>query len=362
MSKLAATLVASCLRIRPDDNVTIFFYPHNTAMAEDIATECFKAGADVLLDLYTDAFYTSYMKYLSVESLKQPSAYCRGLGELSTAQFWVGGASDPSMFRRFPPEKMAAADEGEAAAHVPIAKSRKVRSLLVGPAMVTRARAKVYGFPFVPWRRMMQEASAVSPSKLSRDGKRVAARLEAADQVRITAENGTDLELSVKGRRGTVYDGVVDDEDIARGDVDASVPAGSVMVLPVETSASGTAVLDVPQAWAGRTVRRVRWEFRDGRVAAFSGDAAALSLRKQWDLASGDKDVIAALTIGLNPRARLGFLSSDIVRGTVTISIGGNEWVGGSNKSGFSYGQTVANPTITIDGEELVRNGRLGAR
>src|SRR2546426_2096861 len=331
LSKLAATVVHSCLRIRPDDNATIWFYPHNTALAEEIATECFKAGADAMLALYTDTFYKAYMKYLPVESLRQPSVFCRGLGELSTAQFWVGGAYDPSMFRHFPPDKASAVDEGEAAAHAPVAKARKVRSMFVGPAMVTRPRAKAYGFPFAPWREMMAQASSVSPSKLSADGKKVAAHIEAGDVVRITAQNGTDLELSVKGRRATVYDGVVDDEDIARGAVDASVPSGNVSVIPVESSANGSAVLDVPQAWSGRTVKQVRWKFVDGRVTEFSGDATSAALRKQWELATGDKDVIAGLSIGINPKARLGFLSNEIVRGAVNLSVGGTR--GGAGRT-----------------------------
>src|SRR5207247_4641337 len=45
MPNLAENAVQSCLRIRPDDNVTIFVYPHPMSLAEDLATECFKVGA-----------------------------------------------------------------------------------------------------------------------------------------------------------------------------------------------------------------------------------------------------------------------------------------------------------------------------
>src|SRR5439155_273160 len=83
----AVNAVKNCLRIRSDDNVTIFFYPHTLSLAEDLATECFKVGADVLLNLYTDKYYSAYMKHLSTEKLRQPSAFCRGLSNLSTATF-----------------------------------------------------------------------------------------------------------------------------------------------------------------------------------------------------------------------------------------------------------------------------------
>src|SRR5438132_10486630 len=72
MPTLAENAVKNCLRIRPDDNVTIFFYPHTLSLAEDLATECFKVGADVLLNLYTDKYYSAYMKHLSTEKLRQP--------------------------------------------------------------------------------------------------------------------------------------------------------------------------------------------------------------------------------------------------------------------------------------------------
>ena len=69
MPGLATNLVRECLRIRPDDNVTIFLYPHNIPLAEDLSRECFRVGADVNLSLYTDRFYEDYMKLLPEDSL-----------------------------------------------------------------------------------------------------------------------------------------------------------------------------------------------------------------------------------------------------------------------------------------------------
>ncbi len=359
MPKLAANLVRNCLRITRDDNVTVFFYKHTQQLAEEIAIECFKVGADALLNMYTDKYYEAYMRHLSVESLRKPSVFCRGLTELSTAEFWLGAVYDPAVFRRIPPEKMVANDEGETAAHWPLARDRKVRSLFVATGQVTRPRAKAYGFPFAAWTRMMAQASAVSPAKLSADGKRLAGLLQTADRVRIADGNGTDLEFSVKGRPAFVYDGVVDDEDIARGALDASIPAGNVSVAPIETTASGTVVFDVPQAWAGRTIRKLRWEFREGRLTSWSGDAAATRLAAQWEKAGGDRGRIASLTIGVNPRAQLGFLVSHLVRGAVTIAVGGNEDLGGTNKPGFYHAQSLGAATVEVDGKPVVQKGKL---
>jgi len=359
MPNLAANLVQRCLRIRPEDNVTIFFYPHTQDLAEDIAVECFRAGADALLNLYTDRYYEAYMRLLTAESLRKPSVFCRGLTELSTAEFWLGALYDPAIFRKIPPDKMAANNEGETEAHMPAFREKKVRSLFVGLGQVTRPRARAYGLSFPAWARMMREATAVRADKLSADGRKLAARLERANEVRVHTEDGTYLTFSIRGRAPRVYDGVVDEQDVARGVVEDSVPAGSVTVSIEETSANGTLSSDVPTAWAGRTIRQLKWAFRDGQVTSFDGDANAKALRKQWEQATGERDRIGILTLGVNPKARLGFLSNSIVRGAATIGIGMNELMGGKNASSFFFEQTLRDASIDLDGDPIVANGKL---
>jgi aminopeptidase len=358
MPTLAENAVKNCLRIRPDDNVTIFFYPHSLSLAEELATECFKVGADALLNLYTDGFWSAYMKHLSADRLRQPSAFCRGLSELSTATFWIGGPFDPAIFRPVPPEKMEANDEAETEAHRPM-RERKVRSLGLAIGQVTKPRAKTYGYNFAAWDRMVRAASAVPAKTLTATGQRLGGILGTADEVHVTAPGGTDVTFSVRDRRPMIYDGIVDDADVAAGVLDASIPAGSVTVLPVETSAEGKVAFDVPQAWAGRSIRRMAWEFRDGRITKFEGDANAGALRKQYELATGDRDRIASFTIGTNPKAVLGFLQNPIVRGAVSIGVGGNEFVGGPNKSSFGFESTVRAATVEVDGKPIVREGKL---
>lgn len=357
MSKLAANLV-SCLRIRPEDNVIVFFYPHGSELAEDIATECFKVGADVLLNAYTDNYYSAYMRYLSEDSLRQPSVFCRGLTELATAQFSIGGPYDPAVFRGIPPEKMAADAEGETAAHWPLAKERKIRLLNIALGLVTRPRAKTYGFPFAAWERMIREASSVKPERLMADGTRLAKILESADLVRIKGP-GTDVEFSIDGRKALVSDGIVDEADIEAGALEASSPDGTVTTSIVETSANGTVSLNVPQAWAGRSLRRLRWTFQHGRVVGWEGDAPALALKDQWERATGTRDRIGFLGIGLNPKAKFGFLQNSIVRGAVRIGIGANDGVGGSNKSPFFFEHAMKDSTLEVDSKPIVVRGRL---
>ena len=110
---MAQVAVNKCLRIKSSDNVVVFFNPHFTKLAEDIAIECFKNGADVLLNAWTDRYQLGQLTHLSEESLRQPSVWCRELTRNSTAEFFVGGVIDPAIYRKMTPEKMAASEEVE---------------------------------------------------------------------------------------------------------------------------------------------------------------------------------------------------------------------------------------------------------
>src|SRR5437762_12146795 len=155
---------------------------------------------------------------------------------------------------------------------------------------------------------MVREASAVPAKTLTATGHRLAGILGTADDVHVTAPSGTDLTFSVRGRQPMIYDGIVDDEDIAAGVFESSIPSGSVTLLPQETSGEGVVVFDVPQAWAGRSIRRMRWVFHGGRLTQFDGDDAALALRKQYAMSTGARARNASCTVGTDPTAPAGLL------------------------------------------------------
>jgi leucyl aminopeptidase (aminopeptidase T) len=371
-SSLASLAVNTCLRIRSNDTVTITFNEHFIRLAEDLAIECFKNGADVLLNEYTDRYYLGYLTHLSKESLREPSVWCRELTRNSTAQFWLGAIFDPAAFRKIWPEKLAADAEGENIAHSSLRKKGKIRTLLINLGKVTKPRAKAYGLDYGEFQRMMSAASRVDPNSLRKKGKKVAAKLQGSDRVHITSPNGTDLQLSVKGRKAIVNDAIVDEQDMTQGAFRASIPDGSVEIAVVENSANGKVVLDVPTPmaedlflptpWVGRMIRELSWTFHDGRVTSFEGDKNAEALREEWEAFSGDKDRIAILSVGLNPRAKLGFLVNRIVEGAVGIAIGGNMHLGGVNRPGFSYVGSIARATFEVEGAVLVENGKLKLR
>jgi leucyl aminopeptidase (aminopeptidase T) len=356
---LAKSVVNDCLRITEKDNVTILLWPHHLPLAEDIAEECFKKGADVLLNLATDRYLTSYLRFLSVESLKQPSVFCKALTESSTAEIFLGGTYDPSILKTIDPEKSAASSEGETKAHFPLSRERKVRSISLGLALVTKPRAKAYGFNYNKWRRMIQAATSVDYQKLAKTGKALADSLKDAKSLTVTGPGKTKISFDVSGRRWHLSDGVIDEQDIQNEDFEDSIPAGSIYVAPLEDSARGSVTFNAGTPFMGTRVTGLHLSFEDGRVAQFSGNGTTAKLRKHWEKGTGDKDRIAYFEVGFNPRAETGYTLNDVAYGAVSIGIGENESFGGKNKSSFSYAGTLAGATVEADRRTVIRKGKI---
>ena len=356
---LAQRVVKDCLRVTEKDNVTIFLYPHSIPLAEELSEECFKQGADVNLSLYTEKYLLALHDLLSVESLRKPSVFCRALSEVSTAEIWAGATYDPAVLKKIDPEKSAANDEGEFHAHHPITEERKVRSVGLGLPLVTKPRAKAYGFEFARWERMMEAASNVDYSKLALTGGKLKESLSGSDRIHVKGPSGTDLTFSVKGRKWFVSDGVVDDADVAEGNLSDNIPSGNIYAPPLEDSANGTITFNVKEPYYGVSLGRLTWAFKDGKITKFEGGASNKRLKDNWEKGTGDKDRIAYFAIGFNPMAKTGYTVNHIAQGAVTVGIGGNSDIGGKNKPGFFMIRSLEGATVTADGKTLLKDGRL---
>jgi len=356
---LAKSVVNDCLQISSNDNVTINLYPHNFALAEEIAEECFKVGADVLMSLYTDRFMSSVYSHLSVESLRKPSAFCRGLTEISTAEIFMTGTHDPRVLRTIDPKKLAADGEGESKAHFPLSTERGIRTLNIGLALVTKPRAKLYGFQYEKWNEMMLAATSVDYRKLARTGKALRKMLVDARRIEVTGPGGTKLSFDASGRKWYLSDGVVDREDIRNEDFNDGLPAGSLVVAPLEDSAQGHIAFNAGTPFMGRKVTGLQLTFKDGKVSNLKGGASTVGVKKNWDEGTGDKDMIGYFGIGFNPKAETGYTVNNVAYGAVSIGIGGNEFFGGRNKPGFFYVDTITGATVKADGKTILSKGKL---
>ena len=131
-------------------------------------------------------------------------------------------------------------------------------------------------------------------------------------------------------------------------------------MCPGETSAEGVVQFDRPVPYLGLQVTDVAFQFKDGK-ASWSAGTNEESIRGQYDRATGAKDRLGWLQIGLNPAASYGFLQDDLVAGAVEIGIGDNSEYGGKNKSNFGFQGRLTNATVRVGKKVVVDKGRLAA-
>jgi leucyl aminopeptidase (aminopeptidase T) len=358
---LAKSIVKGSLRPKEDEVVLISTYPHTIDLAEQAALECQKVGADPAIWLDTDALFYGNFKNYSEESLRRVSGHCVGLLDYVNSYIWLGGPRNPAPMAKVPQARFAAMFEGEKA-HWDKAIAKMPKNVSVAIGQVTRERAKTYGFNYAKWKAIVEAAIVANSSSMESLGKLVAGLLSRPVDVRVRADNGTNLRFRLAGpdRKAAISDGVISDEDLALGTAasrSADLPAGDVYIAPVEESASGTFVADVPIPSRGKLVEGIAWTFKNGRVTDFAAKRNLPFAQTNWEEATGPKDMFGAIGFGLNPKAKPGFLQNSIVSGSVTVQIGDNRAFGGKNDSSYAFAGPLAHGTVEIGGKTVIEGG-----
>jgi len=360
MVNLARSIVRDSLRARPDEAIMISAAPHTLELAEQVAIEAYKVGADPAILIDTDDVFYSQFKHLTEEQLRKTSAHCLGIADYVQSYVWLGGVQDPGPMKRVPQPKWAAMFEGEEAHHKK-SLEKKHKSVGVGLGMVTRPRAKAYGFNYAAWKRMMEQAIAVNYDEMRRTGEAVAMVLRTPAEVHVTADNGTDLTFRLAGeaRKAYVDDGVIGDEDIAAGNPNTSLPAGAVYIAPLEDSANGTFISDVRIPQVGTLIEGLSWTFRNGKVVDFTAKRNVKSAQLNYAEATGAKDMFAWIAVGLNRKVVPGYTNSTYARGTLSVGIGDNRDLDGKNESSYGFNGFLSKPVVVVGEKVLVDRGRL---
>ncbi len=352
----AKNVIRKSLQIKPKENVIVETWNHGFDAAKEFVYQLRAVGARPMF-----LFEDEETHWRSVDTL--PPAK---LGQVSKSEWAALSEADAYVFLPGPADiaryraNMAKASAATAYNSDWYRRGEKagLRGARVLLGYVSPERAQAYGFEYGPWRSMILEAGSTDFGAISRRGHRLADLLSKDAEVHVSAPNGTDLAFNLKGRDGVCDDGIIDAADLKAGNFMTGVPGGSSYVAPDEGSVEGTVVADLPTPYLGMMARGVRLEFREGK-GAWSAETGGDALRASYDKATGAKDRLAALSIGLNPAMRYGFLQDDLVSGSVEISIGDNSEFGGKNRSNFSLAARLSGATVTVGRKTVVDGGRL---
>lgn len=196
---------------------------------------------------------------------------------------------------------------------------------------------------------------AVDFDALGARARRIAERIDAAGEFRLTGPGGTDLSGSLAGRRGRPLWGVAD-----RPGGYAAPPDVEVGASPLEGTAEGVVVIDGSILFLGPDQLAAPVELRvaGGRLVDAAGPEA-------WRLLdalerSGDRERmtnLAEVSIGLNPRSRPGGSALELegIVGGAHVALGNNLAYGGTVDARAHIDCVILSATLALDGRPITR-------
>jgi len=203
---------------------------------------------------------------------------------------------------------------------------------------------------------MIRGGLAEDPIWLEKITVRMAELLDQASEARVTTPNGTDLHFNLTGRRAKSMAGAASEPWIG-------LPGGEAAISPVEGSTAGklAAPYLVEHREIGWPKEPLELIIRDGNVVEVMGGVEAQRLKKLITEAGPSARNIAELAIGTNRRCRLeaGLREAKRVWGTAHVAIGDNRSIGGSVQSPVHIDFILTQPTVWLNGQEVVRDGKL---
>jgi leucyl aminopeptidase (aminopeptidase T) len=193
--------------------------------------------------------------------------------------------------------------------------------------------------------------------ELSRVTKEVSNIFSSASKAMIRTEAGTDVEIKLSDLRATYFDGLCREPRSL-----SALPAGVVATVPA--SGSGSIVIDGSVADLGLVKNPIKLNIHNGTVKEIEGGREAEWLKTQLEKGGDKAFTLAEVGIGTNPKATYtgNLIEDERVLGSCHFGFGGNVHIGGQVQSAVHIDTTVRKPTVTLDGEEIVTEGRLRAR
>lgn len=360
--RIAKLVIERNMGVKKGEQVVIRTWDHTLDAAGELYYAARSKGANPNIMLTAEDQYFRVLRELEPKALKVKNTLMLGIANHANVDIFLSGPRDPVQFQAVPYEKIRAMYDEETDKELEkIAKRRKVRSAFLNIGQATPERAKAYGIDYEPWRDAMLDALMVDPAVFAKNAKPLIASLKKGKELKIVSRNGSKLTVKLAGRDAVLDDGVLRPADVQKGDTFVHLPSGVVFFAPLEGSAKGKLLYDMPSASRGRLIRDIRLEIDNGKVV--NVDARE---NKDELMASigGDKELkkleLGYITVGVNPAAKPWFLDHQMAPGVVGVHFGVNKGFGGKIAKADSFmGWFSQYATIEVDGKKIVKKGKI---
>ncbi|MGF3499652.1 MAG: aminopeptidase [Candidatus Methanosuratincola sp.] len=203
---------------------------------------------------------------------------------------------------------------------------------------------------------MALRALDVDYTELSRITRGLAEAFIEAAEVLMTSRKGTELRVRVEGQPVAYLDGLAREPGRT-----SALPAGVVAALPLPEMAEGRIVLTGSLASIGLLKDTITLTVKRGRVTDIRGGREAERLRELLETADENARCVAEIGLGTNPKAAYtgNLVEDERVSGSGHIGLGRNTHLGGTISSFLHLDGTLREPTVYLDGELIVNEGKL---
>jgi leucyl aminopeptidase (aminopeptidase T) len=360
--EMARVILRRCLAVRSGESVAIESWSSTLEAANALTLEAWRIGARPMLIMRDEPTYWAAVQETRPEHLARVGAHLRAAIARSDALITFFGPSDRERFHALPFPTRRRLDDYHDALFEAAGRSR-VRVAQMALGRISESSARMYAVDAEHWRDEVVDATTVDPRELQRRGLRLADRLRSGREVEITHSNGTRLRLGLRGRRPEVVDGIIARPRRGARRSVTTLPAGVVNVAVDERVADGffrsnvantVGVSDTVGEFVGG-----RWTFSGGHLTRFSYERGQEMFGQSYERAGPGRDTPGVLSIGLNDRISTAPLLLDQGTGTITLQIGRNVHVGGSNRADWWGWLLLRGGDLRVDGRLCVRGGRL---
>lgn len=200
---------------------------------------------------------------------------------------------------------------------------------------------------------MLARVMSADMDGLRRKGAGVAQALDAAAEARITCANGSDLRLDLTGRPA-----IPDAGELTERGAFGNLPCGEGFISPA--GGEGSLVVDGTIAQVGRVSEPSTLTVEGGHLVDATGPEGA-RLLELLTAHGPDGTTIAELGIGTNEKAVLSgeILEDEKILGSCHVAFGASAGIGGNVQVPIHLDCVVTRPSVALDGELLVDDGRL---
>ncbi len=252
ISRLAATLVDHSCRLRPGDTVIIeaFDLPDPALVCRLVETVS-ERGALPLVFWKNNTVLRSLYRHATAESMQLAGQLEADAMKQADAYIGIRGSANSDELSDVPPEKMELYTEHwwqRVHIDVRVPHTRWVVLRYPTPSMAQAAQQSTEQFE-----DFFFDVCTADYARMAEDLKPLVARMEAADEVRITAP-GTDLTFSIK------------DIPVVPCAGECNIPDGECFTAPVRDSVNGTIRFNTKSRYQGVVFDGIEFELKDGRI------------------------------------------------------------------------------------------------